>query len=116
MKTITLEQWRNTHIDYKEYVEGVPYLLINDNGVTIAAPVEIDRSIPAKITPDKFIGIWTAGLMEETSAMREAIERAFTEAVKDHEDWMYSVEITGRKFYVAANGEFGYTAMLPEEY
>lgn len=116
MKTITLDKWRNIHIDYKGYVDGVPYLLINENGATVSVPVEIDRSIPTKITPDKFIGIWTSGLMTESSATREAIERAFTEAVRDHEDHFYSVNIAGRKFFVVANGEMGYTAMLPDEY
>ena len=65
---------------------------------------------------NKFIGIWTIGLMAETSEIREAIECAFKKAVKDHEDWFYQVEIIGRKFFIADNGEFGYTAMLPEEY
>ena len=41
---------------------------------------------------------------------------AFSEAVKDHEDYFYSVEVFGRKFYVVSNGEMGYTAMLPDEY
>ena len=54
--------------------------------------------------------------MSESSEIREGIERAFMEAVKDHEDHFYSVEVAGHKFFVAANGEMGYTAMLPEEY
>lgn len=118
MKKITLEEFRNTHVDYKGYVDGVPYVLVYKDGATISEPVdvEIDRSIPANITSDKFIGAWTSGMMAETSETREAVEIAFNEAVKDHEDWMYTIEVSGRKFYVAENGEQGFTAMLPSEY
>ncbi len=116
MRQITLDQWRNTHIDYKGYIEGAPYILVNENGATVSVPVEIDRSAPAKITPDKFIGVWTSGLMAETPEIRESIERAFMETVKDHEDHLYIVKVVDRKFFVAANGEMGYTAMLPDEY
>ena len=115
MKKITLEQWRNVHPDYKRCVDGIPYMAMNGKGVTFL-PVEIDRSKPPVITPDKFIGAWTSGLMAESSAVREAIETAFSEAVKDHVDHFYSVEVSGRKFFVASNGEMGYTAMLPDEY
>ena len=116
MQTIPLEKWRNIHVDYKGYVEGRPYILQNINGATAFVPVEIDRSKPATITPDKFIGAWTAGLMEEPSETREAIEIEFNKAVKDHEDYFYSIEIAGRKFFVVKNDLFGYTAMLPEDY
>ena len=116
MQIITLEKWRMIHPDYKGYVEGAPYMLINDNGATKSVPVEIDRSKPVKITADKFIGIWTTGMMAENSSTREAVEVAFNEAVKDHEDHFYSVYVDGRKFYIAANGELGFTAMLPDEY
>ena len=62
MKTITLEQWRKTHIDYKRYDNGVPYIMVMDGKGETFLPVEIDRSKPPVITPDKFIGVWTSGL------------------------------------------------------
>lgn len=61
-----------------------------------------------------FIGLWTIGMMELTSFQREAIEQAFNAAPKG--DHFYSIEMDGQKFFVAENGEFGYTAMLPSEY
>lgn len=64
------------------------------------------------------IGVWTVGCMTElTSEEREAVEGAFNKAPKG--DHFYSVvlhEAGVGKVYVAENGEFGYTAMLPEEY
>lgn len=64
----------------------------------------------------KFIGIWTIGLATESSELREKIEIAFNAAAKKQDDWFYSVEIDGLKYFVADNGQFGYTAMLPDEY
>ena len=64
----------------------------------------------------KFIGVWTSGLMSLSSEVRERIEVAFNDMAKDHEDWFYKVEVDGRDYFIADNGEFGYTAMLPEEY
>lgn len=116
MQKITLEEWRTTHVDYKGYANGIPYLLVNENGATLSVPVEIDRSVPAKISADKYIGIWTIGMMQEPPEIREAVEAAFRRAVEENEDWMYSVEISGRKFYLVENGELGFTGMLPSEY
>ncbi len=65
---------------------------------------------------NKFIGVWTIGMMHESSETREAVEREFNRQVRERDDWFYSIVIDGRKFFVAENGEFGYTAMLPEEY
>ncbi len=67
-------------------------------------------------TGPKFIGVWTLGLMQESSETREAIEREFSRLAQTHDDWFYAVVVNGRKFFVAENGEMGYTAMLPEEY
>jgi len=64
----------------------------------------------------KFIGAWTPGLMSESSELREKIELAFNAAAKVTDDWFYKVEVDGREYFVADNGEFGYTAMLPSEY
>ena len=64
----------------------------------------------------KYIGVWTVGLMSESSEVREEIEQAFQASARIKDDSFYSVEVDGRKFFVADNGEFGYTAMLPEEY
>jgi len=64
----------------------------------------------------KFIGTWTQGLASESSDVREKIEMAFNKMVKEKDDWFYKVEINGREYFVADNGEFGFTAMLPEEY
>lgn len=64
----------------------------------------------------KFIGVWTQGLAMESSELREKIEIAFNTMAKNKEDWFYKVEIDGKDYFVADNGEFGYTAMLPSEY
>lgn len=64
----------------------------------------------------KFIGIWTSGLMLLSSEVREEIETKFNAMVKEHEDWFYKVEVDGKPYFVADNGEFGFTAMLPDEY
>ncbi len=68
------------------------------------------------ITANKFIGIWTIGMMQEGSQVREAVEREFDRQAKLRDDWFYNVVVNGRTFFVAENGEFGYTAMLPDEY
>ena len=116
MEKISLEKWRNIHTDYKGYINGQPYMLKNQNGTTISVPVEVDRSIPSKATSNKFIGVWTRGMMALFPEVRAAIEKEFNIAVKDHEDWFYSVVVNGQKFFICDNGEFGYTAMLPDEY
>jgi hypothetical protein len=64
----------------------------------------------------KFIGIWTRGMMDQPSELREQVEIAFNALTKEKDDWFYSVEINGKRYFIADNGEFGYTAMLPEEY
>jgi hypothetical protein len=64
----------------------------------------------------KFIGAWTQGLASKSSETREKIEMAFNKMAKEKDDWFYKVEINGQKYFVADNGEFGFTAMLPEEY
>lgn len=70
-----------------------------------------------KMKTNQFIGVWTAGVMALSSEVREAIERAFTEALKNNpDDWFYKVSVDGKGFFIAENGEFGYTAMLPDEY
>ena len=64
----------------------------------------------------KFIGIWTLGLAAESSVIREQIETAFNVAVKEKDDWFYRITVSGKDYFVADNGEFGFTAMLPDEY
>lgn len=64
----------------------------------------------------KFIGVWTQGLACESLELRERIETRFKDIAKVKDDWFYSIEIDGKSYFVADNGEFGYTAMLPEEY
>jgi len=56
----------------------------------------------------KFIGVWTPGLASGSSELRQKIEIAFDAMAKEKDDW--------RDYFVADNGEFGFTAMLPEEY
>ena len=55
-------------------------------------------------------------MMDQPSKIRGQVEVAFHVLAKAQDDWFYSVEINGKKYFVADNGEFGYTAMLPEEY
>ncbi len=69
-----------------------------------------------KLSARKFIGVWTRGMMQESSETRESVEREFERLAKEKDDWFYCVVVSGKKFFVADNGEFGYTAMLPEEY
>jgi hypothetical protein len=68
------------------------------------------------IAANKFIGVWTIGMMQETSETREAVEKEFHRLVRLKDDWFYAITVDGKKFFVAENGEFGYTAMLPAEY
>lgn len=62
----------------------------------------------------KFIGVWTRGIMDEPSDVREFLEQWLASATV--EDWFYRVTYKGKTYFIADNGEFGYTAMLPEEY
>lgn len=55
-------------------------------------------------------------MMDQPSELREQVEIAFNALAKEKDDWFYSVEINGKKYFVADNGEFGYTGMLAEEY
>lgn len=64
----------------------------------------------------KFIGVWTSGLMQLPSETREQIECAFNAMSEEKDDWFYKISISGKDYFVAENGEFGFTAMLPEEY
>lgn len=64
----------------------------------------------------KFIGIWTQGMMDIPSEVRELVEKDFDRQATERDDWLYTVTIQGKKYFVADNGTFGYTAMLPEEY
>lgn len=64
----------------------------------------------------KFIGVWTIGMMQLPSQTRERIELAFTAMSKQKDDWFYKISIDNKDYFVADNGEFGFTAMLPEEY
>lgn len=87
------------------------------------------KSIPFDSTPGKallaemrrlgknlFIGVWTRGFIAEPQEVREAVEREFLRLAKRNLDWFYVIKVKGKKFFVADNGECGYTAMLPEEY
>ena len=66
---------------------------------------------------NQFIGVWTIGVMALPSETREAIEKGFMEAVKNNpDDWFYKVNVDGKDFFIAENGEFGYSAMLPDQY
>lgn len=65
---------------------------------------------------NKFIGVWTLGMMELPSELREDIEIAFDVAAKKTDDWFYKITIAGNDYFIAENEEFGYTAMLPGEY
>ena len=65
---------------------------------------------------NKFIGVWTRGMMTLSSETREIIERRFLRATKLSDDWFYQIEVDGQKYFVCENGELGYTAMLPSEY
>ena len=67
------------------------------------------------------IGVWTVGCMTDLSSdEREAVEQAFNAAPQG--DHFYAVELRQhqddkpRKVFIAENGQFGYTAMLPSEY
>jgi len=66
--------------------------------------------------PNQFIGVWTCGMMELSSEIRELVEKDFNKQVREKDDWFYMVVVNGKKYFVAENGEFGYTAMLPVEY
>jgi hypothetical protein len=63
----------------------------------------------------KFIGVWTCGLMAKSSELREKIEKEFNAMAKEKDDYFYNVVIEGNNYFVQDNGEMGYTVMLPEE-
>ena len=62
----------------------------------------------------KFIGVWTLGMMQESGEVREFLERWLADTTND--DWFYSVAYRDKTYFLADNGECGYTAMLPDEY
>lgn len=64
----------------------------------------------------KFIGTWTRGMMELPSEIRELVEKDFNRQARERDDWFYVIVVRGQKYFIADNGEFGYTAMLPNEY
>jgi len=67
----------------------------------------------------KYIGVITIGvseLVDRTPDLLDKLLRAFAEEVHRVDDWFYEIEVDGHRFFVAGNGEDGYTAMLPEEY
>lgn len=66
--------------------------------------------------PNQFIGAWTLGMMQLPSEVRELVEKEFNRQVRAKDDWFYTVVIWGKKYFVADNEEFGYTATLPNEY
>ena len=114
LKKLTLEQWRNIHIDNKGYDDGKPWMQETYEGAKVY--VEVDRSVPPVITSNKYIGLVTPGVQEKGATVMMLINEAFTKSVLDHEDFFYCVEVQGEKYYVQDNGEMGYTAMLPDEY
>ena len=67
----------------------------------------------------KYIGLITIGvkdLAERTPGLLEKVLRAFAREVHRVDDWFYTIEVDGYRFFAADNGEDGYTLMLPEEY
>ena len=67
----------------------------------------------------KYIGAITAGvkaLAMERPELLEKLLRSFSEKAHQVDDSFYLIEVDGQRFFVADNGEDGYTAMLPEEY
>ena len=65
------------------------------------------------------IGLYTIGIRTEfTDEEQTAITEAFHNLAEQDKtgDWFYSGEVNGKKFFLADNGEVGYTLMLPEEY
>lgn len=64
----------------------------------------------------KFIGAWTPGIMELPSEIRVLVEKDFDRQAREVDDWFYVVTIRDQEYFVAENGKFGYTAMLPDEY
>lgn len=65
---------------------------------------------------NQFIGAWTSGLMDMPSSVREAIEKEFNRQIREIDDHFYTIVVCNARFFVVENGEFGYTAMLPDEY
>ena len=65
----------------------------------------------------KAIMLWTRAIVEATTSdEREAIEKDFAEQAAERDDWIYCVEVKGKKYFVADNGKVGYTAMLTRDY
>ena len=71
------------------------------------------------MTGMKYIGVITAGvkaLAMERPELLDKLCRAFSEKARQVDGSIYVIEVDGQRFFVADNGEDGYTAMLPEEY
>jgi septal ring-binding cell division protein DamX len=58
---------------------------------------------------NKFIGVWTSGLMALGSEVREQVEQEFADQAKRVDDYFYPIEVNGKMCFVVENGEFGYT-------
>src|ERR1039458_2797963 len=65
---------------------------------------------------NKFIGVWTIGMMSFSSEVREAVGRKFLREVRLSDDWFYSVEVDGMKFFVCENGELDEPAAIVGHY
>jgi hypothetical protein len=64
----------------------------------------------------RYITRGVQALAQDKPSMLDKLHRAFAQAIQNKDDWFYKIEIDGQSYFVADNGEDGYTAMLPEEY
>ena len=85
----------------------------------VTATINLDEYRKVSDDIKHYIGLCTIGISNGfTDDEKAAVAEAFHELVdKDKTgDWFYSGEVNGKKFFLADNGEMGYTLMLPEEY
>jgi len=69
--------------------------------------------------PMKYIGLMTSGVRDLVMVKPELFDKlakAFSEAARGCDDYFYTLQVEGKKFFAVDNGEDGYTLMLPEEY
>ena len=87
--------------------------------VSVGSEPTLTRKGVRQMTGMKYIGVVTIGvseLVKKTPDFLEKLLSAFAEEAHRVDDWFYEIEVDGHRFFVADNGEDGYTAMLPEEY
>ena len=98
--------------------EDIIFKYTDEDGIAdgILMPVSFGS---INIVTDGIIHLFSGHGMLEIERFNSFMTKAaglLFEQQKLKEDWFYSVEIEGKKYFIAMNGSNGFTMMLPEEY